>query len=468
LVLLFLSSFVFPSPVLATDETCDCWCGKEGLGARSVSTQLASACDAACEAQGSGFQKIICTDNIRAKPPTDLTCWTADECSQQNGIWGSSDEMKTPIPKHCYGGDPAENYCYPDPEPMPLEILIGAPGQEVAQVDDLAEYVAAWYQWLLYAGVIIAVVMIMIGGVQYMVGKGMGSIDSAKKRIQSAIIGLVILFGAYIILSTVNPQLVLLQIPKYPMIKQVVYVDDSVKCEKLIELGYTMEYENRVYTKNSLGGDIDCGEQAEVSLDPNGDATDLENCFWSYCEDGASCLMPQSTDPNAEDIPECLACANISEDNDYGIVASNAICDDMSLTRVNNTHYTCFYTGDSEVVGVIDQYLDAGSCAMSTIDCDRVNDCGDYSGSPVTYGKSGNTTLHELPYPFGNYSLYNACNDNPCKYNGEEELQDGCTLVSDIDFTPLRAALLMNPVMILEYDFECEANEGQDTIVTGW
>ncbi|MFH1315720.1 MAG: pilin, partial [Candidatus Uhrbacteria bacterium] len=295
-LIFFVSYFLFCPSALAEEDTCDCWCGKEGVGARSVQTQLASACDTACEAQGSGFEKIICTNNLRAKPPTDLTCWTDNECSLQNGLWGGSTEIGEPTPKHCYGGTPKENYCYPDPEPMPLEILIGAPGQEVAQVNDLAEYVAAWYQWLLYAGVIIAVVMIMIGGVQYMVGKGMGSIDSAKKRIQSAIIGLVILFGAYVILATVNPQLVLLQIPKYPMIKQVVYVDDSVKCEKLIELGYTLEYENRVYTKNSLGGDIDCGKQAEVSLDPGGDESDIENCFWSYCENGKSCLMPQSTD----------------------------------------------------------------------------------------------------------------------------------------------------------------------------
>jgi len=74
-------------------------------------------------------------------------------------------------------------------------------------VNFLGEYVVAWYRWLIGSATIIATVMIMVGGVQYMLGKGMGQIDSAKKRIQSAVIGLVLLLGSYVILYTVNPQL---------------------------------------------------------------------------------------------------------------------------------------------------------------------------------------------------------------------------------------------------------------------
>ncbi|MFH1142858.1 MAG: hypothetical protein V1695_04040, partial [Candidatus Uhrbacteria bacterium] len=228
---------------------------------------------------------------------------------------------------------------------------------------------------------------------------------------------------------------------------------------------------------NSLGGDIDCGKQAEVSLDPGGDESDIENCFWSYCENGKSCLMPQSTDPNDDGTPDCKACADVYIGNPDGLPASDSICDGMTPERVNNTHYNCFFTGDESIVGLAEAFQNkfsfdmVGSCVMSTIDCDRVNDCSDYSYSPVTYGIEKNTTLHELPYPYGNYSLYNARNDNPCKYNGEEELQGGCALVSDEDF---RFWMLGNPGAMLvpellwSHDWECEADVGQNTKVTGW
>ena len=79
------------------------------------------------------------------------------------------------------------------------------------KINFLAEYVTAWYRWLVGSAAIIATVMIMIGGVQYMLGKGMGQITSAKNRIRSAVIGLVLLLGSYVILFTMNPQLTLFE-----------------------------------------------------------------------------------------------------------------------------------------------------------------------------------------------------------------------------------------------------------------
>ena len=75
------------------------------------------------------------------------------------------------------------------------------------EINFLGEYVVAWYRWLIGAGTIIATVMIMIGGVEYMLGKGMGQVTSAKNRIRHAVIGLVLLLGSYTILYSVNPQL---------------------------------------------------------------------------------------------------------------------------------------------------------------------------------------------------------------------------------------------------------------------
>ncbi len=75
------------------------------------------------------------------------------------------------------------------------------------KINLLGEYVNAWYTWLIGAGVIVATVVIMIGGVQYMIGKGTGEVQKAKERIRSAVIGFVILLGSYVILNTVSPGL---------------------------------------------------------------------------------------------------------------------------------------------------------------------------------------------------------------------------------------------------------------------
>ncbi len=74
-------------------------------------------------------------------------------------------------------------------------------------VNWLGEYVVALYKWLLSTAIIVATVMIMVGGVQYMVEDP----EKGKARIRSAVTGLILLFGSYVILYTVNPQLTLFE-----------------------------------------------------------------------------------------------------------------------------------------------------------------------------------------------------------------------------------------------------------------
>ncbi|MFH1433793.1 MAG: pilin, partial [Candidatus Uhrbacteria bacterium] len=57
------------------------------------------------------------------------------------------------------------------------------------EIDFIGQYVAALYKWMLGAGALIAVVMVMIGGLQYMIGKGAGDIQKGKDRMKNAVIG---------------------------------------------------------------------------------------------------------------------------------------------------------------------------------------------------------------------------------------------------------------------------------------
>jgi len=72
----------------------------------------------------------------------------------------------------------------------------------------LGIYVSSVYSLLLILSSVIAILVLMIGGVQYMLARGdSGAISKAKTRIQDALIGLVMVFSAYTILYFIDPSL---------------------------------------------------------------------------------------------------------------------------------------------------------------------------------------------------------------------------------------------------------------------
>lgn len=78
--------------------------------------------------------------------------------------------------------------------------------------NDLNECINKLYRFAIAFGSVIAVFFIVIGGYIYMnAGGNQESVDKAKSILESSITGLVILFGIYILLKGLNPQL--LRIP---------------------------------------------------------------------------------------------------------------------------------------------------------------------------------------------------------------------------------------------------------------
>ena len=72
----------------------------------------------------------------------------------------------------------------------------------------MVNYFAGLYTWLVVAVAIIAVVALMIGGLQWMTSRGnSGQAQKALKIISNAIIGLVLTLGSYSILYLINPKL---------------------------------------------------------------------------------------------------------------------------------------------------------------------------------------------------------------------------------------------------------------------
>lgn len=72
--------------------------------------------------------------------------------------------------------------------------------------DLLARYIGAIYRWAASIGGIIAVLVIVLSGLQMIVGSvDPGSIEKSKERITQSLLGLVLLFLSALILYTINP-----------------------------------------------------------------------------------------------------------------------------------------------------------------------------------------------------------------------------------------------------------------------
>ncbi len=100
-------------------------------------------------------------------------------------------------------------------------------GETVVTSNFLADYIAGVYKYLIGIATTIAIVMIMVSGLEWTFSGGsiMGadskaSTSRAKTRIRNAVTGLVLLMSAYLILFTVNPNLLRLEMPELDIIKR--------------------------------------------------------------------------------------------------------------------------------------------------------------------------------------------------------------------------------------------------------
>ncbi|MBI4122106.1 MAG: hypothetical protein HY461_02135 [Parcubacteria group bacterium] len=84
------------------------------------------------------------------------------------------------------------------------------PGEKAAMdSNDFRLYVLNFYNFSIAAGILIATVLIMIGGIIWVTSAGNpGRIETAKSYIIDSIVGVILLFGAVVILRLINPALV--------------------------------------------------------------------------------------------------------------------------------------------------------------------------------------------------------------------------------------------------------------------
>ncbi len=317
--------------------SCQCFCGEAGYGAVPVGEMTQSACKTSCAE--SEVEYVGCFTDSTQYPVESDKCWTQEECAswsdERNGVavratWGSvfpadCSRTKTSLAEM--------RYCYANDVPYDLNIDFG----NVGTVENLPDYINVVYTWLLPAAALVAVVMMMIGGLQYTLARGKSKyIDKAKTRITNAITGMVLLLSAFVILNLIDPRLVSFDALKIPLIKEVTILDPTSSCERLADYGYEIEPVEELADDDykKCGGSGTISDVSGLKENALGSWKEGDPCEYQYCSNGESCVSDDGD--NA-----CYSCSEIPEET-----ASASTCgaiEEFDAGQNSDTQIYCEY-----------------------------------------------------------------------------------------------------------------------------
>jgi len=155
-----------------------------------------------------GAKDYSTTNRTRTYTDNEGTVHTFTNYQDRYGGWSDEEEIIKEIIKdeeeiikndNTSGG----KYIYTLLQPLPKE------GTDLSENVTLEEYLTWAFRFVLALAGFLAVMMIVIGGVEYIIsGASEAMRGEAKKRIENAIWGLVMALVSYLVLYTINPSLV--------------------------------------------------------------------------------------------------------------------------------------------------------------------------------------------------------------------------------------------------------------------
>lgn len=247
----------------------------------------------------------------------------------------------------------------PQAGPVTLEVAIG----NLTQAASIAEYIAAVFRYALSIGGIIATVMVVYGGVKWLVAAGdSGKITEAKGVITNAILGLIILLGTYLLLFTINPEIVRLRELKLPKVERAVLTGNW--CEDL-DL-------NEVILTPSIG---QCGKKGKVEPRNVKAQVTSDKCDFQTCPaDEGVCV-------GFSGAFECKKCEELTDD-DLGALRlseNDAGCAPFAPRQRGDEHSYCFFSEDDRLESIDDV------CALVQFRCEDIDDCTDYDDQKLVH-----------------------------------------------------------------------------------
>lgn len=297
-----MMSLVIPLTTNAA-QACSCFCGNETEGAFKVGSSFTDTneCRKACK--DSDDEAIGCFTNEADWPIKSSKCWTEEQCTggTQEGKSNTWDDAIAA----CVHEPVRMGYCYLAPRTLTTIIAISGDNTFAS----LADYINALYKYLVPVMSIVAIVMVMVAGLQYILSRGNPSaVKAAKERIVQAVVGIVLLLSAYTLARLLDPSLVNLEQLRVPMVKEVVLLDEGSKCETLALAGIQIDSVEGANFVDKTCSYAEGGVQGIITdmanVDPNvsiGKWKKGDKCNYSKCNQGSTCMSTG-----------CVECASVA------------------------------------------------------------------------------------------------------------------------------------------------------------
>ncbi len=172
------------------------------------------------------------------------------------------------------------------------------------------QLLAGIFRILILFGGIIAVGAFVYAGVVYMVSEAIGTKVYAKQRIKAAFLGLLLLVGCWLILQTINPQLLIFNNGLNPVQKTVFDTTPEVKQTQIQQDAKTCESSNGSYTfyGNGTGGFLGCSAANRAGKIPAGSGCVSDQFYSSggVCSYSGAALQKIKDDKTIQDSKNLL------------------------------------------------------------------------------------------------------------------------------------------------------------------
>jgi hypothetical protein len=406
---------LFPQPTFAATNpnACRCFCGTTSDGAVDIGTsEDIGSCSSECRGANTALSPVYfvgCYTTEDAYPAHNDKCWTKDECYSEltakkitpgASNWGG----QSPYCEKLKSGTEM-GYCYGKSKPVNLNVpILGS-----TTVSGMPEYITLMYRFLLPAMSLVAVVMIMIAGLQYATARGNAKIVSeAKTRMMNAVVGLVLLMSVYVIANFLDPKLTALAGLRVPLLKKVILLDADSTCEAL------QDHDFSVKTQKSDGSPF-CGNKGEITSKEKVTENVIagkwdvgDTCSYSQCGNGGGACMDDGT---------CIKCWNIGSPSE----SMCARAEDLSGEKTGDQSY-CRYDAKLKSCASVTFVDYAGSFSKdnaTSLDCktlrsqalESANGCAHYTDLQVV---SSSGIVNFADSTSGADMLATICKEDPC------------------------------------------------------
>lgn len=314
----------------------------------------------------------------------------------------------------------------------PLEVALSVAIGNIANVGSIGQYIGAIYTYALGLVTVLAVSMVVLGGIKYLTaGANPSRVSSAKQTMSNAFIGLLLALATYLILSTINPNLVTLKPLVVPKVKKILFQSGNW-CED-VNLG--------LYSVDPPLPQ-DCGKESNVTAKQAGANVLNPKCVHRSCPAPNQCAINPSTKKY-----ECLNCAYVDDARLTAMGKLNPADSDcapyVQTQSDKKGYYACVYGSDTGFKG--------RGCEFLKVDCANIKSCDDYTkwvavfpkdsppeGFAATYERScylstwtgcagalGATGPQITPKPAGHLAqvcLADPCGVGPCATKDNQEL----------------------------------------------